>query len=263
MPEMLRGDISQVPLPDVLRLLVGSRQTGRLDLLDGASAGAIYLESGTLIHAVNGAQMGEAAVFSLMAWQEGGFSFVPDQAAPEESISTSTDHLLEEGSRKAREWAEVMRALPGLDAVFRLSPSGSPSGVSLEPNEWQVLAQVDGARDVSDIADALGWDDFDVASVLARLVTGGLLDCEQGRESDLAPTLDSVFLKRLDAEFLDIVGPLGPAIIDDEIATMRETKESFPLARTAELIERISADIADDEKRIGFQRIMLNVLRSL
>jgi hypothetical protein len=263
MPEMLGGDLSQVPLPDVLRLLVGSRQTGRLELLDGAKTGAIYLESGALIHAVSGAQMGEAAVFSLMAWQEGGFSFVPNQAAPEESISISTDELLEEGSRKAREWAEVMRALPGMDAVFRLSPSGSPRGVSLEPNEWQVLAQVDGVRDVSDIADALGWDEFDVATVLVRLVTGGLLDCEQGRESDLTPTLDDIFLKRLDAEFLDIVGPLGPAIIDDEIANMREKKESFPIARAAELIERISADIADENKRTGFQRIMLNVLRSL
>ena len=263
MPEMLRGDISQVPLPDVLRLLVSSRQTGRLDLLDGARTGAVYLENGTLIHAVHGAQMGEAAVFSLIAWQEGGFSFVPNQVAPEESISISTDELLKEGTRKAREWAEIMRALPGIDAVFRLSPSGSPSGVSLEPNEWQVLAQIDGVRDVSEIADALGWDEFDVATVLVRLVTGGLLDCEQGIESDLAPTLDSIFLKRLDAEFLDIVGPLGPAIIDDEIAGMRETKESFPVARAAELIERISADIADDEKRTGFQRIMLNVLRSL
>jgi hypothetical protein len=263
MPEMLGGDLSRVPLPDVLRLLISSRQTGRLDLLDGARAGAVYLESGNVIHAVSEAQMGETAVFALMAWQEGTFRFVPNQAAPEASISTSTDQLLEEGSRKSKEWAEVMRVLPGMDAIFRLSPSGSPSVVSLEPNEWQVLAQVDGVRDVSDVADALDWDEFDVAKVLVRLVTGGLLECEQRRDSDFTPTLDSDFLERLYAEFLDIVGPLGPAIIDDEIANMRETRESFPITRVAELIERISADIADESKRTGFQRIMLDVLRSL
>ena len=263
MPEVLGGDLSQVPLPDVLRLLVGSRQTGRLDLLDGASAGAVYLESGHVVHAVNDAQMGEAAVFSLMAWQEGSFRFVPNQSTPEASITTSTDQLLEEGSRKSKEWAEIMRVLPGMDAVFRLSPSGSPGAVSLDPTEWQVLAQIDGVRDVVDISEALGWDEFQVARVLVRLVTGGLLECKQRQGPDLIPALDRVYLERLDAEFLDIVGPLGPAIIDDEIANMGETRESFPITRVAELIERISADVADESKRAGFQRTMLDVLRSL
>ena len=207
--------------------------------------------------------MGEAAVFSLMAWQEGSFRFVPNQSAPEVSISTYTEQLLEKGSEMAAEWAEIRRVLPGMDAVFRLSASGSSDAVSLERDEWQVLTQVDGMRDVSGIADALGWDEFDVAKALVRLVTGGLLECEVEIGSDLTPTLNGVFFERLDAEFLNIVGPVGPTIVEDEIANMRETRESFPLARAAELIERISVDIADESKRTSFQRNMLNLLRSL
>jgi hypothetical protein len=198
-----------------------------------------------------------------MAWQEGRFSFVPNQSAPEASISTPSDQLLEEGSRMAAKWAEIMRVMPGMDAVFRLSPAGSASAISLEPQEWQVLAQVDGVRDVAEIAESLGRDEFDVATVLVRLVTGGLLECKQARERDLKATVNSVFLSRLDGEFLEMVGPLGPTIIDDEMANMGHTRESFPVARVAELIERVSADIEDEVKRTRFQRTMLDLLRSL
>jgi hypothetical protein len=263
MPEMLGGDLARVPLADVLRLLMSGRQTGRLDLSDGVSSGAVYVESGNVTHAVSGPLIGESAVFSLMAWQEGNFSFFPNQSAPEASISTPSDQLLEEGSRVAARWAEIMRVLPGLDAVLRLSPAGSADAVSLEPLEWQVLAQVDGVRDVAEIAEALGRAEFDVATVLVRLVKSGLLECRQGIERDLKATINSVFLSRLDAEFLDMVGPLGPTIIDDEMANMGETRESFPIARVAELIERISADIGDEIRRTRFQRAMLDLLRSM
>ena len=263
MPEMLVGDLGRVPLPDVLRLLIGSRQTGRLDLSDGVSSGAVYLESGNLVHAVNGAQTGETAVFSLMAWQEGSFSFVPNQPAPEASISTPAVQLLEEGSIMAGKWAEIRKVIPDTDTVFRLSAGGSTSAVSLEPQEWQVLAHVDGVRDVAEIAEALGRDEFDVSTVLVRLVTGGLLESKQRRERDLTATINSAFLSRLDAEYLEIVGPLGPTIIDDEMANMGHSRQSFPLARVAELIERISADIDDHVKRTRFQRAMLDLLRSL
>jgi hypothetical protein len=198
-----------------------------------------------------------------MAWQEGSFSFVPNQPAPEASISTPAVQLLEEGSIMAEKWAEIRRVVPGMDTVFRLSAGGSTSAVSLEPHEWQVLAQVDGVRDVAEIAEALGRDEFDVSTVLVRLVTGGLLESKQRRERDLTATVNGAFLSRLDAEYLEIVGPLGPPIIDDEMANMGHSRQSFPLVRVPELIERISAEIEDEAKRTHFQRTMLNLLRSL
>jgi len=262
MPEMLAGDLAQVPLPDVLRLLISGRQTGRLDLSNGEASAVVYLESGNVVHAVNGAQMGERAAFSLMAWREGSFGFVPNQPAPEVSISTPSVQLLEEGSRMADKWAENMQVVPGMDAVFRLSQASSAGAISLEPEEWQVLAQVDGVRDVVDIAEALGRDELDVTTVLAHLVRSGLVECKQRRERDFTVTVNTVFLERLDAEFLDLVGPLGPVIIDDEMANMGHSRQTFPVTRVAELIERISADIEDHVKRTRFQRAMLDLLRS-
>jgi hypothetical protein len=81
MPEVLSGNLAQLPLLEILKLLSSEGQTGRLDLSDGANTGEIYLGDGSLAHAVTGAQIGETAVYTLMGWLQGDFSFVPDVAA--------------------------------------------------------------------------------------------------------------------------------------------------------------------------------------
>lgn len=263
MPQMLAGDLAQVPLVDVLSLLVSGGQTGLLRVADGARTGEIFVEDGNLVHAVTEGQIAEGAVYALMAWQRGEFSFAPAVSAPESSITMPTDRLLIEGSRHATEWREIKRVIPGVEAVFRLSASGSDGVVSLEPEEWQVLAKVDGERDVSEIAVALSWDELLVSKVLVKLVTDGLLEIAAGRQTGPTPLVNGGFFARLEEQFVGMVGPLGPTIIDDEIARMGETREEFPRARAAELVERISVDIEDERKRALFQQTILGLLRGL
>jgi hypothetical protein len=263
MPEMLGGDLARVSLPDILKLLISGSQTGRLDLSDGVNTGQIFLHNGSLVHAVSGSQMGEEAVYSLMAWQRGDFRFVIDAAAPEMSIFMPTDQLLESGTKLAAEWASIRRLIPSSDTVLGLSPSGSPGGVSLDPEEWRALTQVDGLRDVSEIADAMGLDEFSASRVLAGLVATGLLEAKARPGVAAGPSLNGNFFTRLDEEFVEVVGPLGPVIIDDEIADMGETREYFPRDKVAELVERISADIDGESKKARFQQIMLDLLRGL
>ncbi len=262
MPEMLVGNLAQVSLVDVLRLLASGRQTGLLRVADGARTGEIFVKEGNLIHAVTEGQMGESAVYALMAWQRGSFDFAPQVLASESSITMPTERLLDEGSKHAREWRAIKSVIPSADAVFQLSASGANGAVSLEPEEWRVLAKVDGERDVSEIAEALTWDELLVSKLLVRLVTNGLLELTTGRQAGPTPAVDGGFFGLLDEQFVEAVGPLGPVIIDDEIATMGETREHFPRARAAELVERISADIEDEGKRALFQQAILGLLRS-
>lgn len=263
MPEMLVGNLAQVSLVDVLKLLASGRQTGVLRLTDAASMGEIFVEDGNVVHAVTEGQMGEGAVYALMAWQRGNFSFAAEVPAPESSITMPTDRVLEEGSLHASEWREIKSVIPSADAVFRLSASGSDGAVSLEPEEWQVLAKVDGERDVSEISEALTWDALLVSKVLLKLVRSGLLELAAGSEAGPTPLVNGGFFARLDEEFVNVVGPLGPMIIDDEIAAMGETREHFPRAKAAALVERISADLEDQDKRTHFQQTILELLRRL
>lgn len=263
MPEVLSGNLTHLPLLEILRLLSSERQTGRLSLSNGASKGEIFLREGNVVHAASGEQISEEAVYSLMGWLQGDFRFIPDVAAPEESLRTPMERLLVEGARRVQEWGEIKEVIPSTDVVFKLSPAGASGAVNLEAEEWQVLARVNAARTVAQIAQDLGEDEFAVAKVLHRLVSAGLLEVGEKPEAPVRPTVNGGFFHRLNSEFTEVMGPLGPVIIDDEIAALGEMRESFPRDKVAQLVERVSAEIQDAEKRSRFQGIMLQAIRNL
>jgi len=58
------------------------------------------------------------------------------------------------------------------------------------------------------------------------------------------------------------MGPLAEIVIDDCIDAMGLARETMPREMTSTLVERISSEIRDVEKRVRFQQTMLGILRS-
>ena len=261
MTQGLKGNVDQLPLLQVLRLLNSNGRTGRIALNDGSHSASIYLRLGSIVHAEIGDEQGLEAVYTLVGWLHGDFSFVPDVEAPHESITLSTEELLEQAGAKVEEWEVIRDLIPSTDIVFSLSPTRPPGSVALQPDEWQVLAHVDGFQTVGGIMAQLGWEQIGVAKVLYGLATAGLI--EVGEKAKAAPEngAASRFLDRLDEEFITVLGPLGPEIVNEEIAVLGENREAFPRSRMAELVERVGAQIEDDARRSRFQEMMVDVLR--
>jgi len=260
MAEVLRGSLTQLPLLDILKMLSSGNKTGRLDLRQGSKTGEIYLQDGNLIHAVTGPKIGEKGLFALLGWLEGEFSFSPNIDAPEQSISLSTEQMLLEGARQAEQWEDIKEVISSTDAIFDISPSGSTDTVSLKPIEWQVLTQVNGQRSIIDIAEILELNEFEVAKIIFSLTIAGLLH-EVDHVYVKGQAAGDAFFEQLTEYFTDVMGPLGPMIIDDEIRLLGEDRASFPQDKAAELVERISLEIADGVKRAQFQKQMVAVLK--
>src|SRR5438034_2411493 len=122
----------------------------------------------------------EEVVFEVMSWREGYFSFTegPNTEVPAEAtVRIPTEALLMEGARRIDEWARIEKRVPhlGVVAVFAPADEGAPGDLDLLPPEWEVLATIDGARDIRAIAHALGKSDFDVAKTLFGLESAGLI----------------------------------------------------------------------------------------
>lgn len=122
----------------------------------------------------------EEVVFELMSWREGYFSFtegpladVPTDAA----VRIPTEALLMEGARRIDEWSRIESRIPHLGVVPTLAPpaEGGESELDLLPPEWEMLAMIDGARDLRTIASELGRSDFDVAKTLFGLESAGVV----------------------------------------------------------------------------------------
>ena len=122
----------------------------------------------------------EEVVFEVMSWREGFFSFSeePVSGVPAETtVSISTEALLMEGARRIDEWSRIEKHVPHLGVVPQLAPApqGGEGELDLLPPEWEVLALIDGARDVRAIAHELGRSDFDVAKTLFGLESAGVV----------------------------------------------------------------------------------------
>ena len=121
----------------------------------------------------------EEVVFEVMGWREGYFSFSegPLTAVPTEAtVRITTEALLMEGARRIDEWSRIESRIPHLGVVPALAPLPDAAGdLDLLPPEWEMLAMVDGERDVRAIAAALGRSDFEVAKTLFGLESAGVI----------------------------------------------------------------------------------------
>ena len=106
----LSGTLAHFALGTLLTLLEMERRTGTLLLRAHRRTGRLDLSAGRVIHAsaaICGIEhRGRDAVFELLDWTEGGFTFrVEEVSTLEDEVGTSTALLLLEAARRADELA--------------------------------------------------------------------------------------------------------------------------------------------------------------
>lgn len=124
----------------------------------------------------------EEVVFELTNWREGYFSFVEGPLADvptDATVRIPTEALLMEGARRIDEWSRIESKVPHLGVIPALAPAPAPEGaegeLDLLPPEWEVLALVDGRKDIRTLASELGRSDFDLAKTLFGLESAGIV----------------------------------------------------------------------------------------
>ncbi len=125
------------------------------------------------------------AVFELLGWSQGDFSFSVDEANPDDvGVELATERVVAEAVAR-RETADQTSALIGSPAVVLAMPVVPPSQRDLSPDEWALVALADGRRTVGEIAELTGSGYVTVVQALAALAERGLLE-PVGGDSDHA-----------------------------------------------------------------------------
>ncbi len=126
----------------------------------------------------------ETAVFDLMAWREGSFSFEErpiTEVQDRDRLSVPTESLLMESARRIDEWSRIAGKIPNAAIIPSLAPVSPDHETQLDllPHEWEVLTMIDGERDLKAISAALGREEFDIAKIAYGLVTTGVIEVRQ------------------------------------------------------------------------------------
>ena len=145
--------------------------------------GEVFVKQGS----VSRAQMEEAVrrqveelIYRLLHWEVGNFKFYENEFPTEEEvlIQISTENLILEGVRRLDELEEVKQRLPDLGTVLVVKPipPQRTRDVALQGDEWNVLALVDGRKDIFQILERSKTDRLTTLKNLAALYMAGLVE---------------------------------------------------------------------------------------
>ena len=133
----------------------------------------------------------EETIYEVMAWEEGYFRFEEraEIASNRLLARVRVESLLMEGARRIDEWTRLEAKVPGAEAVPSLAPGkeGESAPLELRPEEWEVLAEIDGERDLGQIAADLGRSSFDVARTIFGLMSTGVVQIQERRSTMSQP----------------------------------------------------------------------------
>lgn len=168
------------------RRLVGSAGVGETELTaavdraatEGIGVSRALLDAGAVDPEFLGSLVTEQvvdAVFDLLRWSEGDFSFTVDEPGPDDvGISLGVEHVVADARSRLDSWDHACRVVPSPETVLAL-----PVEVREDPvvtrGEWALLALVDGRRTVAELVALAGRGDYAVVSQLAALIERGLL----------------------------------------------------------------------------------------
>ena len=152
--------------------------------------------------------------------------------------------------------------IPHEYVVFALSKNKSPSDVTLRSAEWAIITQTDGHKTIKDIAEILALSLEEATNLFQglyekELIT--LISTDKIKEEFVSET----FFNTLEKELMIIIGPVAPFVLEDTLWAIDGDKNRFKMDRVPELIESLSDEITDNDKRVQFQQIMLSTIKGL
>lgn len=161
-----------------------SRRLGEILITRG------FIDRADLIRVVQ--EQVERLLYSLLSWQSGSFKFYENQYPTDEEITVrlSVENVILEGLRRLDEETMAAEALGDFSTVYTISASqgGRPRTVSMEADEWNVMALVDGHRSIEQIVATSPFDRTATLRGLARLRLAGIIT-PRGR-ADISKTAD-------------------------------------------------------------------------
>jgi CheY-like chemotaxis protein len=168
----LRGDLSQVPIIDLLQVLSMNRRTGVLSVATATGAGEVRIFEGEILDAVYRRLEGEKALYRLLGERDGSFAFVPGGNASLRRVTVGTSMLVMEAMRQFDEVARLRGELaPGGDALIASEPPASDASKL----EREVVQLLQAPRSVDEVLDEVQFPDLEVLHVMRALaLRGGL-----------------------------------------------------------------------------------------
>jgi hypothetical protein len=169
---MRKGLITYRALQESVQALQAGKRQGTLLVENGA------IRSRDLVEGV--ADQVQEIVHGLIQWESGQYEFGEGPLPSKEVIvlRMSTGDLLLEGVRRVQRWSRIRAGAGGLDQKYALAPDTSAivSSLSLQKEELNLVASLDGVMTLEEICTASRASDYLVCRSVWGLWAAGVVD---------------------------------------------------------------------------------------
>jgi hypothetical protein len=171
----IEGALGQISLVDLLQIFSLNRKTGQLEIKSGSHSGQVYIQDGSVVHAGTGRHRGEKALFRMLHWKEGSFTFAAERTTADQNIRRSTDLLLLEGARQADELARLRADLPADPVRLVIVPGRAGRFEGLHPVTQEILGLLEFYGTVGELIEHARVSDFEACRAIRTLLDKGVL----------------------------------------------------------------------------------------
>jgi len=121
----------------------------------------------------------EAILYNLLFWKKGRFEYKDAKLNLKGMIITHLNpmKLILEASRRIDELSVLQKYIPSDRIVFKMSGKvQNKEEIKLNANEWRILSLIDGTRNVRQVIDESGYDEFAVYKIFFSVISSGLIE---------------------------------------------------------------------------------------
>ena len=180
----MRGNLDEIPLPDLLQLFGSSKKTGALYIETLEAFGKIYLKDGDIVHAEIESSDGSLlplpnmkALHRILTWKGGLFELGQGESPVGiEPINEGVNGLLMEAFRQKDELSQLNARLPDMTAKLGLNLKLTKAFKDLSPTALDMLQAVLTTTSVQEAIDACVLLDLESCQELVALLEAGYIE---------------------------------------------------------------------------------------
>jgi len=173
----LEGNLEDFELTDVFQLIQLGAKDGSLRIQTANDVGVVYFKNGMVVHSKTNNLVGEQAIDSILQWRKGRFVFRPGEETLEKTVELPIQQVILDAARRIDELNKIQRLIPSFDMVPRIVevPDAGIEKINLRPEEWKVLAFIDGHLSIREISQRVRLSEFETGRILYGLISSGLV----------------------------------------------------------------------------------------
>ncbi|MFO7817318.1 MAG: hypothetical protein ACQES5_04780 [Thermodesulfobacteriota bacterium] len=134
--------------------------------------------------------------------------------------------------------------------------------VSFSASEWLVIVMYVRYQNLDKLREKLRLDANSLNSILKNLEKKNVLRITR-EQADSGSAIPAVFWTQLEKELSRHIGPIASAVIDDELASLNNSRESISKDKLYSLVEKIASEIDSQSGKVQFQNTMLDMIKSI